>query len=158
MNYAEILTTFTPKTIKKRKCELFNLPLTFDTETSHNHNPENPLAWIYSWALCIDASKEIAIFGRDVFEFAQVLKEIENYLAELSRKYNACYMVVMYAHNAPYDYTYVYQLLKQNFIIKREFFLDRRHVISVDIGDHIILKDSLVYFNNSLENVACWRG
>ena len=154
MNYAETLTTFTPKTIKKRKCELFDLPLTFDTETSHNHNPQNPLAWVYSWALCIDASKELAIFGRDVFEFMQVLKDIEKHLSELSRKYNACYKVVMYAHNAPYDYAYIYQILKQNFTIKREFFLDRRHVISVDIGEHIILKDSLVYFNNSLENVC----
>ena len=84
----------------------------------------------------------------------QVLKDIEKHLSELSRKYNACYKVVMYAHNAPYDYAYIYQILKQNFTIKREFFLDRRHVISVDIGEHIILKDSLVYFNNSLENVC----
>lgn len=154
MDYANILTDFIPTTIKKRKCELFRLPLTFDTETSHNHNHENPLAWVYSWALCLDASREVALFGRDVFEFVNVLKEIEQYLDALSKKFHACYKVVIFAHNLPYDYAFTFPLLNDNFIIKREFFLDRRHIVSADIGEHIVLKDSLIYFNASLENVC----
>lgn len=154
MEYGDVLTDFIPTTIKKRKCEVFKLPLTFDTETSHNHNEDNPLAWVYSWALCFDASKELALFGRDVFEFLHVLMELNNYLADLSRRFHACYKVIIYIHNMPYDYQYIFPLLNDNFEISNEFFLDRRHIISSDIGQHIIFKDSLIYFNSSLEKVC----
>lgn len=154
MEFNNILTDFIPTTIKKRKCEIFRLPLTFDTETSWNHNQGNPLAWVYSWALCLDASKELSIFGRDVFEFIQVLRELDEYLSELSTRFKACYKVFIFAHNLPYDYTYTFPLLRDNFTIKHEFFLDKRHIVSANIGDHIVLKDSLIYFNASLEKVC----
>lgn len=154
MDLTKVLTTFKPKTIKKQKCELFELPLTFDSETSWNHDEVNPMGWIYSWALCIDAKNNIYYFGRNVNEFIAVLKTINELLESYSSKYHACYKVVIYCHNLPYDYNYIYRPLINAFTIKHEFFIDRRHIISVDVGKHIILKDSLIYFNSSLEKIT----
>ncbi len=151
VNLSTVFTSFEPMTVKRRKIEMYSAPLTFDTETSHNHDENNPRAWVYSWAICLDASREIALFGRNVVEFVDALKFIDEYLEKLSIKFHAVYKCIVYAHNLPYDYCYTFKFIQRAFNIKREFFLDRRHILQAEIGEHIILRDSLKYFNMSLE-------
>lgn len=138
----------------KKIISIYSVPFTADTETSHNHNEENPLAWIYQWAICIDAKNEIALTGRTVGEFIDALLNIDNELKEISKITGRIAKVIIYFHNLPYDYTYLYKHLLQFFDVKNEFWLDKRHILKADIGDHIILKDSYKYFGMSLEKVC----
>lgn len=148
------LDDFIRTTQHKQLCAFYRIPLTGDTETSHNHDDINPLAWVYQWAVCLDAAHEIALTGRTIKELLTTLQNIDTELTQISKILGRCSKVVIYFHNLPYDYTYIRQILATGFDIKNEFYIDKRHILKVDIGEHIILKDSFKYFNMSLEKVC----
>lgn len=139
---------------KKHRYYTYKLPLTFDTETSHNHDEDNPLAWVYSWALCWDASQELYQFGRTITGFISFLKALEAKLDHLSKQYGGTFKVVIYVHNLSYDYLFAYPWLNQQFVVKSEFYIDKKHILRASVGSHIIFKDSLTYFNMSLAEIS----
>lgn len=77
----------------------YDTPAFLDTETSHNHDEENPLGWVYQW--CLELNNQY-IIGRKPSElltlFKQFIKDYE--LSETQR-------LVVYIHNASYDLAYL---------------------------------------------------
>ena len=55
----------------KHPVKYLQTPLILDTETSHNHNEEEPVGWIYQW--CMEWCGEYAI-GRSVEELIKLLR------------------------------------------------------------------------------------
>lgn len=89
-----------------------------DTETSHNHDEENPVGWIYQW--CFSYEDEL-VYGRKPSELVTALNKVisENKLGTwkmwgkedeyISKR------VVVYVHNLAYDYEYFKMWIKQAF-------------------------------------------
>lgn len=103
-NFIVSETTF----IKKSKNVMYaNEIVALDTETSHNHNEENPVAWIYQW--CFSFQKQL-IYGRTPSQFIEALKKIKNEL-ELSKEKQ----LVIYVHNLSYDIQYLKDFLIDSF-------------------------------------------
>lgn len=90
--------------------------ITLDTETSWNHDEENPVGWIYQWALTY---KGEVVYGRRPSELLAVLNEIKrvNQLGEyaISEKGSICHKIDIYVHNLSYDYTYIGDWLRDTF-------------------------------------------
>ena len=83
---------------KIQYCPLF---ISLDTETSHNHDEENPVGWIYQWAFEFNGQ---CIVGRKPSRLCKVLAYIKkkHHLSSERR-------VVVYVHNLSYDITYIYK-------------------------------------------------
>lgn len=96
---------FNFKTCKKvgHDIEYITCPAFLDTETSHNHNRENPLGWVYQW--CFEFHNQIFV-GRTPNELIVILKIILSYLTDNQR-------LVCYIHNLSYDHQYLYQFLRE---------------------------------------------
>lgn len=90
--------------------------ITLDTETSWNHDEENPVGWIYQWALTY---KGEVVYGRRPSELLAVLNEIKrvNQLGEyaISEKGSICHKIDIYVHNLSYDYAYIGDWLRDTF-------------------------------------------
>lgn len=90
--------------------------ITLDTETSWNHDEENPVGWIYQWALTY---KGEVVYGRRPSELLAALNEIKrvNQLGEyaISEKGSICHKIDIYVHNLSYDYTYIGDWLRDTF-------------------------------------------
>lgn len=144
---------------------------------------ENIHAWVYQWALCFDASKELAYSGRTARQLTTLIKDISDYCSQYgekitqqrlrayykgkSAKYNASnpsktalenstttVRAVLYFHNLGYDLSYLYQPLKEDFKDDFvEFYRDARKPLYIRCGC-VELRDSAVYFNETLENIT----
>lgn len=93
-------------TIKKpgrSKVRYVDMPGFLDTETSHNHDEENPIGWIYQWAFELNGQ---FIIGRRPSEFIGLLKELIK-MYNLNRDKR----LVIFIHNAGYDLTYLINYL-----------------------------------------------
>lgn len=77
----------------------------FDTETSHNHNLENPVAWVYQWAFLLSGRY---VYGRTPAEFVALLEKLRKHYALGSDK-----KIIIYVHNLAYDGQYLKHYLKQ---------------------------------------------
>ena len=140
-------------------------------------------SWVYSWALCFDAEKELAYSGRTARQLATLIKDISDFCdsygasitAEKLQKHyktkqskysasnpsktaleNATTKVyaVVYFHNLGFDICFLYQILKKLF--KRdfvEFYREPRKPLYIRCGS-VEIRDSAVYFNEKLENVT----
>ena len=90
--------------------------ITLDTETSWNHDEENPVGWIYQWALTYRGN---VVYGRRPSELLFVLDKIKrvNQLGEyaISEKGSICHKIDIYVHNLSYDYTYIGDWLRDTF-------------------------------------------
>ncbi len=112
--YIETVNHFTLRSVNKirkgkKKDPVYYLkqPAFFDTETSWNHENENPLAWVYQW--CMEFNGEYCI-GRYVFDMIKELRKIYDYY-ELNEKKR----LVLYCHNLSYDHQYIYKQLSKEF-------------------------------------------
>lgn len=77
----------------------YDTPAFLDTETSHNHDENNPLGWIYQW--CFELNGQYVV-GRKPSQLMRLFRSlIRDYeLTETQR-------LVIYIHNASYDMTYL---------------------------------------------------
>ena len=82
-------------------------PAFLDTETSHNHNEDDPIGWIYQW--CLEFNGQYLI-GRKPRELVAHIKQLSDYY-ELNDKKR----LVIYIHNASYDMTYLYKFMNEVF-------------------------------------------
>ena len=74
--------------------EYFKYPLCFDCETSHNHNEDNPIGWIYQW--CIGWKDDNYYCGRTPREFIDFLKQITKFYCNKDNQY-----IIIYVNNMP---------------------------------------------------------
>lgn len=90
--------------------------ITLDTETSWNHDEENPVGWIYQWALTYQGT---VVFGRKPSELIHTLKEIQrvNQIGEyaITEAGTLCHKIDVFVHNLSYDYAYIGDWLRQSF-------------------------------------------
>lgn len=82
-----------------------------DTETSWNHDLNNPIGWIYQW--CFSYQGQL-ICGRKPSELVEALKKIiiVNEISDERR-------INIFVHNLAYDYVYIKEHLKE--ALKSEF-------------------------------------
>ena len=139
--------------------------------------------WIYQWALCFDASKELAYSGRTARQLATLIKDLSDFCdaygekitkeklqkhyKNKSAKYNASnpsktalenattkVNAVLYVHHLGFDICFLYQILKQLFKGDFvEFYREPRKPLYIRCGS-VELRDSAVYFNEKLEVVT----
>lgn len=144
---------------------------------------ENWHGWVYQWAFCFDASKEMAYSGRTARQLATLIKDLsdfcENYGKQITEeklrkhyktkasRYNASnpsktalenattkVNAVVYIHNLGFDLCYLYQILRKLFKADFvEFYREARKPLYVRCGC-VELRDSAVYFNETLENIT----
>jgi len=84
-----------------------------DTETSHNHNNENPASWIYLWAFSYNGK---LVYGRTPAQFIDALdkiKKVNNLAAETTTDKGR--QIVIYIHNLSYDYCYIKDFLREKY-------------------------------------------
>lgn len=82
-----------------KKKEYLERWISLDTETSHNHNEQAPIGWIYQWAFKFG---DDIVYGRKPSELIPVLVRIASFykLDEVKR-------AVIYVHNLSYDFQYL---------------------------------------------------
>ena len=144
-----IFPTYDIPFIKKRgyyKDEYFKYPLCFDCETSHNHNEDNPIGWVYQW--CIGWKDNNYYCGRTPSQFMNFLKQITKFYCSKDNQY-----IVIYVHNLSYDITYLIDWLKSEFINVEISAIKSHKIMSVKMP-HIIFKCSYLLSNRSLEGFA----
>lgn len=91
-----------------------------DTETSHNHNINNPIGWIYQWAFTY---KKTIVQGRKPSEIVDAVDKI--------LKINNCSAVrslYIFVHNLPYDWQYIGQFFIERYGVP-EILADAPHKV-----------------------------
>lgn len=103
-----------------------------DIETSHNHDPENPICWIVSIQVLFD----------DAYHLFRTPEEFIEYISDLSKrmKLSTERRLVIYIHNASYDLSYLLPYIQKYYPGKEE-----RHCIMH--GEHKIIQ----YYQGGLE-------
>lgn len=81
--------------------------VSLDTETSHNHDTENPVGWIYQWAFNFGGE---VVVGRKPSELVSTLKRLIDFY-HLGKGYR----IVCYVHNLSYDWSYLVDWLEEAF-------------------------------------------
>lgn len=126
----------------KDKSYLMNVPLCFDTETSHNHNDDTPKAWIYQW--CLSIGNDFYV-GRKPSEFCDFLVHILDYF-----KCDSTHKIVIYVHNLSYDFCYIIDWLKDMFGIPKILALKPHKILTVEF-EKFIFRCSYLLSNRSLD-------
>lgn len=96
---------------KKRRRYLCMDYICLDTETSWNHDIDNPIGWIYQW--CFSYKNEL-ICGRKPSELVEALLKVIKV-----NNIDDEHVINIFIHNLSYDYVYIKEWLKQ--ALKDEF-------------------------------------
>lgn len=131
------------KFVRKKNKYILDCINTLDTETSHNHDKDNPCAWIYQWAMCIC---DTCLIGRTPIELVNELYRIKS-MYKLDNEHRA----IIYVHNLSYDITFLWQFLEQKFDEKIEMFCLNSHKILYAYIGGFEFRCSYLLSNMSLE-------
>lgn len=117
------------KLIKKRRSGIeviYNSINSFDIETTTYHVDGTDKAFMYCWGFCING---VLVVGRLWNEFIYFLKHLQLYL-NLDSKHK----LVIYIHNASFEFQFCYQFLQKFFQNFKVFATNKRKVVyfSVD--------------------------
>ena len=116
---------FIKKGSKSNKVEICERWISLDTETSWNHDEENPISWIYQWAFKFG---DYIATGRTPQEFILELKKIYNeYELNENRK------IIIFVHNLSYDIQYLKNYLIEAFGEYKILAISAHHFISFSI-------------------------
>ena len=88
----------TSLTSQKYHRQYYNVPISFDIETSHITENGDTFTWMYHWQMCIG---EIVIFGRKWDEFSRLLL----YLIDLLHIGNDKHLII-FVHNLAYEFAF----------------------------------------------------
>ena len=127
----------------KERCLYIREPMFIDTETSHNHDEENPIGWVYQWASVFNG---YTVGGRTPRQLVEYLKKyVKLYQLSPSRK------MVCYIHNLSYDITYLADYLAEEFGEIKMLNIKAHKVLSfecVNVG--LVFKCSYLLSNRGL--------
>lgn len=117
---------------QRSKITYSDKPMFLDIETSHNHDPDNPICWIVSIQVLFD----------DTYHLFRTPEEFIEYISDLSKrmKLSTERRLVIYIHNASYDLSYLLPYIQKYYPGKEE-----RHCIMH--GEHKIIQ----YYQGGLE-------
>lgn len=121
--------------------------ISLDTETSHNHDEENPVGWMYQW--CFKYQNDL-VYGRKPSELVDALKKVKEV-----NNLDADHRISIYVHNLGYDYVYfkewVKELYKDDLSAQTNMLAVAKHkIISVDM-DGLLFKCSYRLTQKSLD-------
>ena len=131
----------------KSKTKYLDTYIALDTETAHNHDMENPIAWVYQWAFLFNGKM---YSGRYVTELVKQLHQIA-----LDCEAGGNKRVVCYVHNLSYDITYLHKFLMQEFEQEPKILAIKPHKILTYIIGGIEFRCSYLLSNMSLDK---WSG
>lgn len=117
---------------RRSKITYSDKPMFLDIESSHNHDPDNPICWIVSIQVLFD----------DAYHLFRTPEEFIEYITDLSNrmKLSTERRLVIYIHNASYDLSYLLPYIQKYYPGK-----DERHCIMH--GEHKIIQ----YYQGGLE-------
>lgn len=127
----------------KSKTKYLDTYIALDTETAHNHDIDNPIAWVYQWAFLFNGKM---YSGRYVTELVQQLHKIA-----LDCEAGGNKRVVCYVHNLSYDITYLHKFLIQEFEQEPKILAIKPHKILTYIIGGIEFRCSYLLSNMSLD-------
>lgn len=142
--------------ITKRKYRDFvqyiNVPMFLDTETSHNHDSENPIAWIYQW--CIEFNG-VTIGGRTPSQLVNLFHRVSMFyrLGE-SKK------LVIYVHNLSYDISYLFDWLRSAYDDCKILAIKNHKILTFSCGglefrcSYMLSNRSLVQWSNYTNTIT----
>ena len=130
----------------KSKTKYLDTYIALDTETAHNHDMENPIAWIYQWAFLFNGKM---YSGRYVTDLTRQLHQIT-----LDCEAGDNNRVVCYVHNLSYDITYLHKFLIQEFEQDPKILAIKPHKILTYIIGGIEFRCSYLLSNMSLDKWA----
>lgn len=116
-----------------------------DTETSHNHDEENPVGWVYQWAFKFGGE---VVIGRRPSELITALERIKESL-EISKSKK----LVIYVHNLSYDITYLHAWLTNAFGKSKILAVKPHKFITFEVGG-FLFKCSYKLSNKKLSTWA----
>lgn len=115
--------------------------LSLDTETSHNHDIENPIGWVYQWAFRFAGD---IVVGRKPSELIECFNKLIRFY-ELGKERK----LIIYVHNLSYDWTYLVDWLEEEYGKGKTLAIRSHHVISYT-NDYFCFKCSYMLSNKSL--------
>lgn len=130
-----------PEWIHYKKKDWWNIPASFDIETSSFEVDGNKYATMYLWSMCINGS---TIIGRTWSEFRKLISIIAKAFHTNRMK------LVIYVHNLSYEF----QWMRKHLDIKRTFSIKNRHILSCTLKNGIIFKCSYKLSNYALEYIG----
>lgn len=129
INWNEYRPSTAYKTVKNSsttaKKEYLKRWISLDTETSHNHDLENPIGWVYQWAFKFG---DDVVYGRKPSELVQVLRRIKEYY-QLD-KTKRC---IVYVHNLSYDFSYLKDFIIDAFGDFKILAIAKHHIITFTV-------------------------
>lgn len=127
-----------------KKISYYNIPLSFDTETSsfRKSNQLEKVAIMYEWSLCING---YVIIGRTWEEFNELYNTLVNFF-----KTNEWCRLVIYVHNLSYDFQFIRKRL--NWL--QVFSLDERKPLKAVTLEGIEFRCSYLLSGYNLETLA----
>lgn len=90
-----------------------------DTETSWNHDNDNPIGWIYQWCF---SYKKTLVYGRKPSELIEALFKIIKV-----NQIDETHHISIFIHNLSYDYVYIKEYLKEALKAKFENLAIEKH-------------------------------
>ena len=120
----------------------YNIPASFDIETTSTYNHDEPVAFMYVWQVNISGYN---VIGRTWNEFELFCQKLENGLCLGSQL-----RFVFYVHNLSYEFQYI----RKHFHWIDTFMLDRRQPIKAVTDSHIEFRCSYILSGLRLETLA----
>ena len=129
---------------KKQNEYILAVPICLDTETSHNHNEENPKTWIYQWGIEFNGG---LYYGRTPEQLIYFLNSIIDYYSLNEHK-----RVIIFVHNLSYDYSYLPLYLYNEYGNPANVLAtDERHIFMLRYDCGIEFRCSYKLSNKSLD-------
>lgn len=130
-----------PKPVEHNRKWYWNIPASFDIETSSYKKGINKYATMYLWSLCINGS---TIVGRDWVEFTEIIEIIAKAF------HTSDTAIIIYVHNLGYEF----QFMKKWFDWDEVFAVKERKPIHATMTNGIEFKCSYILSNYALEYIG----
>lgn len=126
----------------KETVGFYNIPMSFDIETTSTEIKGDKFAFMYEWTFAIC---DQAFYGRTMDDFLSLLSDLQLYL-ELSETQRA----VVYVHNLPYEFQFIRHYIQWLSV----FAVEERKAIKCVSMYGIEFRDSYILSGYSLAKVA----
>lgn len=126
----------------KERVGFYNIPMSFDIETTSTEIQDDKFAFMYEWSFAIG---DKAFYGRTIDDFLILLQEIQLYfeLSETKR-------VIVYVHNLPFEFQFIRHYIEWLSV----FAVDERKAVKCLSVYGIEFRDSYILSGYGLAKLA----
>ena len=111
---------------RKSKRKIFSDFVSLDTETSHNHDSENPVGWVYQW--CFSIGDDVVV-GRKPSELVEALARVATHVGASDQN-----VILVYVHNLSYDMAYLRPFLMEKWSKPKMLAIANHKFITYTLG------------------------